>query len=284
MRNRRLASVAAVAIAACAMGTLLPGSRAEAASKTPGIIISVSGSATISTEGMPPGGEIWAEWYSLPPGKTVEESATSMKWAYVETTLGGSAVVTGDPTPMCDFLSAGGSQARSSERSTEPGDVEVCNYAVLPGERTENHGSEPFVFAGLAVGGPWEEGSEDAADLYSKVNGLAKSVQVASSDFAEVEKEILRAKAMTVVIKHVTMPPGGRIVTTDRYPTIRMVENGELILAQNYGAAPAKAFEPFDVMDWTSAQADKQIVLSNGGDQPVQFVEWSVAPLQAAKP
>ena len=37
-------------------------------------------------------------------------------------------------------------------------------------------------------------------------------------------------------------------------------------------------------MDWTSAQADKQIVLSNGGDQPVQFVEWSVAPLQAAKP
>ena len=74
------------------------------------------------------------------------------------------------------------------------------------------------------------------------MNGLAKSVQVASSDFAEVEKEILRAKAMTVVIKHVTMPPGGRIVTTDRYPTIRMVENGELILAQKLWRRPSEGF------------------------------------------
>jgi hypothetical protein len=262
-----------------------PMSRSQQPATGPGITISVSGSATISTEGMSPGGEIWAEWYSLPPGQAVEESATAAKWAYVETTLGGSAVVTGDPTPMCKFVDAGGGLAKASERITEPGDVEACNYAILPGSRTENRGSEPYVFAGLAVGGPWEEGMEDSSSLYLHVNGLAKEVQVASSQFGEVEKEILKAGAMTVVIRNVTLPPGSRIVTTDHYPTLRMVENGELTLGLiTEGAAAPKALAAFDMMEWVSAYADRQIVLSNGGDQPVQFVEWTVAPVQGVKP
>ena len=72
---------------------------------------------------------------------------------------------------------------------------------------------------------------QDDAELYNKVNGIAKAAQVTSSQFGEVEKDILKAGAMMVVIRNVTMPPGARIVTTDHYPTLRMVENGQLILS-----------------------------------------------------
>lgn len=188
---------------------------------------------------------------------------------------------------MCESLSAGGRQAARSERVAEAGDVEVCNYAILPGSRTENRGSQPYVFAGLAVGGPWEEGMEDDADRYLKVNGLAKAARVASAQFGEVEKEILKAGAMTVVIRNVTMPPGTRIVTMDHYPTLRMVENGQLILSsipESSNAAAPKVLAAFDMMEWAPASAEKQIVLANSGDEPVQFVEWTVAPVQGVKP
>jgi hypothetical protein len=287
MKHHLLVMVAAAAMAAGAMVAFPPGSLAQAPQTWPGIVISVSGSATISTKGMSPGGEIWAVWYSLPPGKAVVESASAAKWAYVELTLGGSAVVTGAPTPMCRFLGAGGHQAAGSERITDPGDFEVCNYAILPGARTENRGSEPYVFAGLALGGPWNEGMEDDTDLYLNVNGLAEAAQVASSQFGEVEKEILKAGAMTVVIRNVTMPPGARIITTDHYPTLRMVENGQLMLSsvpKSSNAAAPKALAAFEMMEWAPANAEEQIVLSNSSDQPVQFVEWTVAPAQSIKP
>ena len=288
MRKHLLVRASAVAIAAGAMVAVPPVSLAESPAAGPGIIISVAGSATISTEGMSPGGEMWAEWYSLPPGNAVDETATAAKWAYVETTLRGSALVTGDPGPMCRFLNAGGRQAEGTERTTDPGDVEVCNYAILPGARTENRGSEPYVFAGLAVGGPWAEGMEDSAELYIKANGLAKAGQVASPQFHEVEKELLKAGAMTVVIRNVTLPPGGRIVTTDHYPTMRMVESGQLSLGLipegHDPAATPKAFAAFEMTEWVPEYADRQVVLSNSGVQPAQFVEWVVAPVQGSKP
>ena len=112
MKNHFLFTVATVAIAAGAVGAFPLASLAQAPATGPGIITSVGGSATISTEGMAPGSEIWAEWYSLPPGKAVEESATAPKWSYVEMALSGSAVVTGDSAPMCRFLSAGGTPSR----------------------------------------------------------------------------------------------------------------------------------------------------------------------------
>ena len=289
MRDHRVFMVAAVAIATGAMGAVASVARAQAPPTGPGIITSVGGSATISTEGMPPGGEIWAEWYSLPAGKAVEELATPVKWAYVETTLRGSATVTGDPTPMCQFWGPGGRQAKGSERVTDPGDVEVCNYAVLPGSRTENSGPEPYVFAGLAVGGPWKERMEDSAELYLKVNGLAKVAQISSSQFVDVEKETVKAGAMTVTIRNVTMPPGSRMVKTDHYPTVRMVENGELTWSlipegSDAAAATKEVRKVFDMMEWAPANSDKQIVLSNDGDQPVQFVEWTVTPASSLKP
>ena len=287
MKDHLLVMSAAVAIAAGAMVALPPVSLAQAPATSPGIIISVSGSATISTKDMPPGGEIWATWYSLPPGQAVVESATAAKWVYAEMALDGSALVTGGLTPMCDSLNAGGHEAAGSAGTTDPGDLEVCNYAALPGARTENKGAKPYVFASLAVGGPWKEGMEDATDLYLKVNGLAKATKVASAQFGPVENEILKAGAMRVVIRNVTLPPGARIVTTDHDPTLRMVENGQLVLSfapEGSNAAAPKVLAAFDTMEWVPANAEKQIVLSNRGDQPVQFVEWTVAPLQGAKP
>jgi len=283
MRDRVL--VGAV-IAAGAMAAFPPATLAEAPATGPGIIIAVAGSAIISTEGMPSGVEIWAEWYSLPPGGAVEESATSAKWAYVETTLRGSAAVSGDPSAMCHYISAGGAPADTSERVTDPGDVQVCNYSILPGERTENRGAEPYVFAGLAVGGPWSEGMEDASEQYFKANGVVKAAQVDSSEFGKVEREILKAGAMTVVIRNVTLPPGGRIVTKDRYPTLRMVESGQLNLglAGSETPAAAKNLSAYDMTEWVQADADKEIVLSNRGDQPTQYVEWVVSPVQGASP
>jgi hypothetical protein len=280
-----LLTVAAAAIAVVAIPLQ---SLAQAPPTGPGIIISLGGSATISTEGMPPGGEIWAEWYSLPAGKVVEETVGAPKWAYAEVTLSGSAVITGDPAPMCRFLSAGGVQAESSEHTADPGDLTACNYAVLPASRTENRGAEPYVFAGLAVGGPWKEGMEDSGDLYLKVNGLAKLAQISSSQFGEVEKGILKAGAMTVIIRNVTMPPGSQVVKTDHYPTVRMVENGELtwglVPQGSDAAAPKEVRKAFEMMEWAPANSDRQIVLTNGGDQPVRFVEWTVAPAQGPKP
>ncbi len=130
---------------------------------------------------------------------------------------------------------------------------------------------------------------EDSGALYLKVNGLAQSAQISSSQFGEVEKEILKAGAMTVIIRNVTMPPSARIVTTDRFPTMRMVENGELtwvLTPQGSDAvgAPKEVRKAFDMIEWAPANADKQLVLSNNGSQTVQFVEWTVAPAQGLKP
>ena len=292
MKEHLLVKVTAVAIAASAMiaSSLMSFAQApqtQAPETWPGAVISVSGSATISTKSMSPGGEILAVWYSLPPGKTVTDPATAAKWAWFEMALSGSATVTGAPTPMCRPLNAGGRQAAASERTTDAGDVEVCNYAILPESRTENQGTQPYLFAGLAVGGPWKEDMEDDTELYLKVNGLAKTAQVTSAQFREVEKEILKAGSMTVAIRNVTIPPGARIVTTDHYPTVRMVENGQLILSstpKGSDAAVQKVLAAFDMIGWSPANAEEQIVLSNSGDQPVQFVEWTVAPAQGAKP
>ena len=140
---------------------------------------------------------------------------------------------------------------------TDPGDLEACNYANLPGSRTENRGSEPYVFAGLSIGGPWVEGMEDSSELYLKVNGLAKLTQISTAQFGEVEKQILKAGAMTVAIRNVTMPPGSRTVKTDHYPTVRMIENGQLTWGfipegSDAAAAPTnpEVRKAFDMTQW----------------------------------
>ncbi len=306
MKDHLLAQVAAVAIAASAIMAAPQTSWSQAA-KSPaaepstqaapppdageknesGIVVSVSGSAIISAQGMSAGGEIWAEWYSLPPGRTVVEPTSAAKWAYLEVALDGSAAVTANSSAMCRYFDAAGREAPGSDPVVEPGDVEACTYSILQGARRENRDSQPYVFATLSVGGPWKRGMEDGADQYVKVNGLAKGGHILPPQFGEVEKEILKTGAMRAAIRRVTMPPGSRIVTTDRYPTLRMVEKGRLnVIAapEGSGIQASKVLAAFDITEWAPANADKQIVLSNTGNVPVQFVEWSVAPAQASSP
>lgn len=213
----------------------------------------------------------------------MNEPATAAKWAYMELPLNGSATVTGDPTPMC---SAGAGRADAGDRTAAAGDVEVCNYAVAPASRIENAGAEPYVFAGLSVGGPWKEGMEDSGDLYRKVKGQSVTAHVSAAQFADVEKEILKAGAMHLSIRRITLPPGGRLVSTDRYPTLRMVEDGKLSLTVADGAtAPEpKILSAFETMAWDPANAAKQVTLSNDGAQAAQFIEWTVAPAKPEMP
>lgn len=298
MRDQLFGSVMALAIATggvvwlpstlCAQASKSsPVSAVPAPMEGPGVIISVGVTATISTKGMSPGGEIWAEWYSLPPKQAVVEVPGAAKWAYVAVALDGAAVITGNSTPLCSYFSAGGRQADGSERITDAGDFEICNYGSLTGSRTENQGSQPYVFAALSVGGPWKEGTEDTADLYLKVNGLAKTTRIDSSQFGAVEKEILKASAMRVSIRNITLLPGSRIEARDHHPTLRMVENGQLTLSsalESSNAVAPKILATYDMMEWSPENAERHIVLSNNTDQPVRFVEWSVAPVQRAIP
>jgi hypothetical protein len=84
-------SLGAVAIMSAAAIPML--AMAEGA-KSPGIITSISRSATTPTEGMPPGSEMWALWISLPPGKKVEVSEPKVPstWMDLEIVLSGSTV------------------------------------------------------------------------------------------------------------------------------------------------------------------------------------------------
>lgn len=72
------------------------------------------------------------------------------------------------------------------------------------------------------------------------------------------------------------------MVATDPYPTMRMVQSGQLTLTRSKNAS--KTLTALEMVEWAPASGDEQIVLSNGGDQPVQFVEWTVAPPQGVKP
>ena len=147
----------------------------------PGIVTSMSSSATISTKGMSPGGEIWANWFSLPPGKAVEEPASPPnlgKWAVLGMGLSGTSVELGDPAPvgMCHGFSAGQRADPNAPAGQEfiahPGDMYACNYTLFPRSRHENRGSEPNTFAGLAVGGPWVPGMVDTPGLYREAGGV----------------------------------------------------------------------------------------------------------------
>ena len=96
---------------------------------------------------------------------------------------------------------------------------------------------------------------------------------------------------MTLSIRKVVMEPGSRIVATDPYPTLRMVEDGQL----KWGFLPAGSApetEPkttltigrFELISWGVNPTDGHIVLSNSSTKPVEFVEWAVAPAPGVRP
>ena len=182
--------------------------------KQSGVITSVAASATLSTKGMSPGAQIVASWQTLPPrGKVEIPKADKGMWAHLHLGLSGSGVLLGDISPECRFFRIGPAQDTSSlEINANPGDGFACNYSVseLWGgvHRVENRGTEPYVSAKLDIGGPWSEGMVNVGLEFDKAGALNKPMGIDPAVYSVVEGEILRAGAMTVTIRQVTMPPG----------------------------------------------------------------------------
>ena len=138
------------------------------------------------------------------------------------------------------------------------------------------------------MGGPWVPGMVDTPRLYREAGGVGLALPF--PQLSAVEKEILDAGAMTLSIRKVVMEPGSRIVATDPYPTLRMVEDGQL----KWGFLPAGSAPQTEPKTTLTAgrfdrilgvdPTDGHIVLSNSSTKPVEFVEWAVAPAPSVRP
>lgn len=263
--------------------------------KSPGIITSISRSATISTGGMPAGSEMWALWVSLPAGKKVEvkEPKVASIWMDLEVGLTGSAVsatLSGNaPEEGCVLLDAGGQKnVTEQEITTRPGEGFACNFGTGIPYWEENRGDDLYSRAQLNIGGPWARGMYDTHDAYRMAGGDPQALRVDPIAFRAVEKELRATGWMIATARIVTMPPGSRSVATDRYPTLRMVTSGEL----RWGSIPVEMEAPampngmfklgqFNWIEWTRPQ---QVVISNESDTPAELVEWSVTPAMATAP
>lgn len=255
---------------------------------SPGIITSISRSATISTEGMPPGSEMWAMWISLPAGKRVEmkEAKVPSIWMDLEVGLTGSTVsaASSEKVPEgCVVFGADGQRNFTGKESTNrPGDAFACNFGTGVAYWEENRGGELYSRAQLNIGGPWAPGQSDTPEDYRSAGGRADAQNVELTAFGEVEKELRAAGMMTATTRVVTMPPGSKSLKTDRFPTLRMVTSGELKwgtgpIESEVSVTPKGTFRArqFNWLTWTGS---RQIVLSNESDKPAEFIEWSVAP------
>jgi hypothetical protein len=263
--------------------------------KSPGIVTSISRSAIISTGGMPPKSEMWAMWVSLPAGKKVEmkEPKVPGTWMDLEFGLTGSTVsapLSGKvPEGWCVLFDAGGQRnLTEQEVTTRPGDALACNFTTGIPYWEENRGGELYSRAQLNIGGPWAPGMYDTGDAYHMAGGEFKALKIDAILFREVAKELRATGMMTATTRIVTMPPGSKIVATDRYPILRMVTSGELRwgtipVELEMSEKPKSMFKlgQFNWIEWTRPQ---QVVLSNESDKPAEFVEWSVIPALGAAP
>lgn len=261
--------------------------------KPPGIVTSTSRSASIPTEGMPSGSEMWALWISLPAGKRIEaeEAKVQSTWMNLDMGLTGSSVsatASGTaPQNECVVMRPEGQVSFTGQvTTTGPGEGFACHFGTGGSYWEENNGSDLYSRAQLNVGGPWAPGMFDVVDSYRNAGGDTKALRVDSIAFRKVAQELAAAGMMTATTRVVIMPPGSQSVAVDRYPTLRMVTRGEL----QWGAAPVDASAPpksmfklgqFNWVDWTKPQ---QVVLANATDQPAELVEWSVAPAAGTAP
>ena len=150
--------------------------------KSPGIITSISRSATISTGGMPPGSEMWAMWISLPAGKKVElkEPKVPSTWMGLDVGLTGSTVsatLSGKaPEEGCVLFGADGQKnITGQETTTRPGDAFACNFTTGVPYWEENRGSELYSRAQLNIGGPVAPGQWDTPEDYRRAGGWLPS-------------------------------------------------------------------------------------------------------------
>jgi hypothetical protein len=263
--------------------------------KSPGIVTSISRSATISTGGMPPKSEMWAIWISLPAGKKVEvkEPKVSSTWMDLEVVLTGTTVAASlsgkVPEEPCVLFDDGGQKKLTEQEfTTRPGDALACNFTTGIPYWEENRGDELYSRVQLNIGGPWAPGMYDTGHAHRMAGGEFKALKVNAILFREVAKELRATGMMTAITRIVTMPPGSKIVAMDRYPTLRMVTSGELRwgtipVELETSVTPKSMFKlgQFNWIEWTRPQ---QVVLLNKSDKPAELVEWSVTPALAAAP
>lgn len=262
---------------------------------SPGIVTSMSRTATVPTGAMPPGSEMWALWISLPAGKRIEGTEPKIKSTWMDLDMGLSgASVSGAlsakaPENQCVVLGAAGQVSYTGQETTTGlGEGFACHFGTGVPSWEENRGSDPYSRAQLNVGGPWAPGMYDTVDAYRSAGGDSRALRVEAISFRKVEADLRAAGMMTATTRVVTMPPGSRSVAMDRYPTLRMVTRGEL----KWGTIPVEAdslavpkgmfkLGRFNWVDWTKPQ---QVVLANESAEPAELVEWSVAPASGTAP
>lgn len=261
----------------------------------PGISTSISRSATIPTEGMPPGSEMWAIWIALPAGKRIEvhEAKVSSTWMDLEMGLTGSAVsapVSGKLAEnQCMILATEGPVPFTGQETTlGTGEGFACHFGTGIPYWEENRGHEPYARAQLNVGGPWAPGMYDTVDAYRSAGGESRALRVDPISFRKVEKELRAAGMMIATTRVVTMAPGSMNVALDRYPTLRMVISGELkwgaLPADTEAAAIPQSLFKLGVFNWIEWTRPQKVVLSNESGAAAEFVEWSVMPAVATAP
>ena len=263
--------------------------------QSPGIVTSISRSAIIPTEGMPPGSEMWAIWISLPAGRKIEVQEPKVQSTWMDLDMGLTGSTISAPLPgrvpehECLVFSAEGQVSYpGKETTTGPGDGFACPFGTGVPYWEENRGSDLYSRMQLNVGGPWAPGMYNTVDVYKNAGGDTKALRVDAISFRMVEKELRAAGMMTATTRVITMPPGSRSVETDRYPTLRMVTRGELQWGSipvevESSAMPKGVFKlgRFNWIEWTRPQ---QVVLSNESEQPAELIEWSVAPALGVSP
>jgi hypothetical protein len=261
--------------------------------RVPGFVTSISRTAAISTGGMPPGSEMWAIWISLPAGRKVEveEPKVPSIWMNLDVGLTGSTVSASlsGRAPDCVIFGAGGHRSfGANETTTLPGDALVCNFTTGEPYWEENRGDGLYSRAQLNVGGPWAPGMYTTSESYRMAGGESKYLRVDPFSFRGAEMELRASGMMNATVRVVTMPPGSRSVVADRYPTLRMVTNGELrwgtIPAEVEASAMPKSMFKLGQFDWVQWTRPQRVVLSNDSDKPAEFVEWSVTPALVAAP
>ena len=259
------------------------------------IVTSSVRSATFSTRDLTPGSEVLFSWLLLPPGEHVDvrKSATG-NWIHLHLALSGSAILRGPIVPACHLIPASSSQqAAAKDIEIKAGDMIACNYGLagwLGGiSSVENKGAEPFVLTTIDVGGPWAWGMHSTYSEFADRSGgsddWAKIMSARADKFHDTEQEILKAGGLNIMVEKVTLPQGSRIVVVDRYPTFRMVTDGEMawgVLAPdaNPESAPKNIFKQKKMGQsiWGLMSSNTKYVLSNASGAPVEYLQWSVRP------
>jgi hypothetical protein len=248
-----------------------------------GLITSTSVSSTVSANDIGDGAEMWALHIKLPPGHRVESGPYIGKWVGVSMVLGGASRSLANPPPgSCVLFDATGRQDPSGVTLTsKPGDGYACVYSPPAAYWEEAVGPEDYVYAQLSVGVGHPDDPHTGPD-YERAGGWVEAAGLEAPSFKAVAAELRAAGAMTATIRQVVLSPGSRLVVADHWPVLRKVTSGEVTWGVlDSDADPATTPERTDrafTFVWIPWSSARQIVLINETDEPVQFVEWSVAP------